>query len=275
MLPQRYKVKGLFVEEAPAQQLTQNTGTLQGRPPVLLLHGACHGAWCWENWLTALPKKGWHTYTMALRNHPGSWVSDREAYCQRTFIADYIEDLAIVTAHIGRTCVIVGHSMGGLIAQKYMEILPNGNKAESGMVLVASGAPGFFGTGNRAPLPEDKPVLFDKEVAANYFYSKAPPEVLDRAIQRLVGESPSVMNEYSQPPGIEIDPARITCPSLVISAALDRTIVPHDNRLAEFFKADYHLAKDIGHGLMLETGWEKVLDVVVAWLEQHFPGSHA
>ena len=25
-----------------------------GRPPVLLVHGAYHGAWCWEHWVDRL-----------------------------------------------------------------------------------------------------------------------------------------------------------------------------------------------------------------------------
>ena len=263
--PRRYKVEGLFIEEGQPEG-----GAFEGRPPILLLHGACHGAWCWEYWLKELPRRGWHTYTMALRNHPGSKILDRETYCRNTSTLDYVQDLATVTAHIGQPCVVVGHSMGGLIAQKYMETLPNGTE-EAGLIMVASGAPAPFGVGKRAPISEETPFLPSKEMARQYFYANAPEEVLEKALARLVGESPSVMNEYSQPPGLIIDPEKVTCPKLVISAELDTTVVPKDETLATFYNADYHFAEGIGHGLMLETGWEKPFDFVCDWLNNLFP----
>ena len=268
-VPSRYRVKGLFVEEAPPVPATKGVA----RPPLLLLHGACHGAWCWENWLAALPLRGWHTFTMALRNHPGSHIFDRETYCRHTRVADYVEDVATITHHIGRPCVVIGHSMGGIVMQKYTETSTrSGLLPPAGMILLASAPPGNFGPIRPEALPEDQPYLPEKEFARQYFITHASPEVSRRTVDRLVGESPSVLNDYSRPPGVVVEPGSIQCPTLVISAEEDRTIVPKDDWLAGHLGAEYHLAKGMGHGLMYETGWEGLLDVVCVWLDRQFPG---
>ena len=44
-----------------------------GRPPLLFVHGAWHGAWCWqEHWLPAVAAAGWHGVAVSLRGHGAS-----------------------------------------------------------------------------------------------------------------------------------------------------------------------------------------------------------
>ncbi|NTV52837.1 MAG: hypothetical protein HGA76_07495, partial [Candidatus Firestonebacteria bacterium] len=47
------------------------------RPPLILIHGICHGAWCWENYLDFFSKQGFDVYALSLRGHGASAGGDR------------------------------------------------------------------------------------------------------------------------------------------------------------------------------------------------------
>ncbi len=88
-------------------------------PPILLVHGAWHGAWCWEsNFLDYFADNGWETHAMSLRGHGQSEGKDK---IRKWSIADYVADVHQVVNSLERKPIIVGHSMGGFVTQKYLE----------------------------------------------------------------------------------------------------------------------------------------------------------
>ena len=86
----------------------------RARPASLLfVHGMWGGAWVWERWLPFFAARGWDGYALNLRGRAGSRsVAD----VGRVPLADYVEDAAAVARCLGEV-VVVGHSMGGLVAQ--------------------------------------------------------------------------------------------------------------------------------------------------------------
>jgi hypothetical protein len=272
-----YQHEGLLV--CHAQPAPRKPGAARRRPPLLLVHGAGHGAWCWENWLRTLPRHGWEGYALSLRNHPGSRTVEREDYLSRLRVDDYVDDVATVARHIGRPVVLVGHSMGGLIAQRYAARPPakagiarslfrEAPRPVAALVLLASAGPGALGPLRGEALPLDSGYLPDADTArARYFY-RAPQAVVDAAVPRLVEESPSVMNDYSLAPGLAVDPTAIGCPVLSVTAEYDGTSVPRDGRLAAYYGGEHMPCRDIGHDLMLDEGWEPVLDQILAWVRR-------
>ena len=86
--------------------------------PVLFVHGAWQAAWCWENYQLAFAKAGIASYALSLRGHGGTGNSKPLRW---TRIKDCVADVAQAIAEIGDSAVIVGHSMGGLVVQKYLE----------------------------------------------------------------------------------------------------------------------------------------------------------
>jgi pimeloyl-ACP methyl ester carboxylesterase len=270
------KVAGLHVEHAPASA----GGTGLDRPPLLLVHGAGHGAWCWEHWLDVLPGRGWECWALSLRNHPGSFAVDDETYRTRLRVSDYAADVAAVAAHIGRPAVVAGHSMGGIVAQSYaarafaaQRSAPSARApvpVPAGLVLLASVPPGAYAPIRSAPIPSAGPYLLTPEVAAAHYFHGLDPGAARRLMERLVPESPAVMNEYSLGSGVPIGREAIGCPILVVTPEHDRTPAPRDRRIAEHYGADYLIARGIGHDLMLDRGWEGSLDAIEAWLRGRF-----
>ena len=88
-------------------------------PPLLFVHGAGHGAWCWaEHFLDFFAEHGFDSYALSLRGHGRSGGRERLPW---TSIADYVSDAEQVAAGLPRDPVLVGHSLGGRVVQKYLE----------------------------------------------------------------------------------------------------------------------------------------------------------
>ena len=78
--------------------------------PLVMLHG---GAWCWQEFLSLIPTlaQKWHTYALDLRgNGRSGWVP--ETYR----LKDFVDDNAQFLEQLDRPAVLVGHSIGGVVA---------------------------------------------------------------------------------------------------------------------------------------------------------------
>ena len=87
--------------------------------PLLFVHGAYHGAWCWDEYfLDFFADKGYHALAISLRGHGGSPSPRPLRFCT---LEDYVDDVRSVVADLPVKPVLVGHSMGGFIVQKYLQ----------------------------------------------------------------------------------------------------------------------------------------------------------
>jgi pimeloyl-ACP methyl ester carboxylesterase len=83
-----------------------------GRPPVILVHGAANSAAVWTYWSAALAADGWPTYAVDLRGHGASDPID----LSRTSMHDCLADVRQLARQLRERPVIIGWSMGGLVA---------------------------------------------------------------------------------------------------------------------------------------------------------------
>src|SRR5215208_6557244 len=82
------------------------------RPPIVLVHGAANSATVWTFWLAELARQGWPACAIDLRGHGRSGPAD----LARTGMVDYAADVGTLVGQLGRRPVLVGWSMGGLVA---------------------------------------------------------------------------------------------------------------------------------------------------------------
>ncbi|HEY4130173.1 MAG TPA: alpha/beta fold hydrolase, partial [Gemmatimonadaceae bacterium] len=90
------------------------------RAPVLFVHGYFADATIWREWLPFFAQRGFPAYAINLRGRGGSDAGPSGATngdLGRASIADFVDDVRRVAQAIGNPAV-VGHSMGGLIAQQ-------------------------------------------------------------------------------------------------------------------------------------------------------------
>jgi pimeloyl-ACP methyl ester carboxylesterase len=86
----------------------------------VLVHGAAHGAWCWEEVAARLAAKGHRVVVPDLPGH-----GRRAAEVRRAGITAYAEAVAQAMALGGVSrAILVGHSMGGIVISKVAELAP-------------------------------------------------------------------------------------------------------------------------------------------------------
>jgi len=251
MLEQQYHtVHGLYVREATQQQ--ESSGFL------VMIPGSCHGWWAYEEWLPFFAERGWKSYALSLRNHTGSYSVPDDDYV-RLSVQDYVNDVSSVLEWINAPVVLLGHSMGGIIAQKVAELVDL-----KALVLVAPVGPGQLGTINE-PVAEDRPIMPDAATVRRLWFHEVTEERFATIYERLVPESPSVINEYRSGK-VTVDRGKIHCPILVIEGEYDRSGTHNPESVARFYDATYILVPNAGHDLMLEPLAAEVAEKIQEWL---------
>lgn len=89
----------------------------------VLVHGACHGAWCWYKLLPLLKSQGHKVTPLDLA---ASGVHPKEVH-ELTCFTDYVEPLMELMESLEEEerVILVGHSLGGLCIAMAMERFPH------------------------------------------------------------------------------------------------------------------------------------------------------
>jgi pimeloyl-ACP methyl ester carboxylesterase len=240
--------------------------------PILFVHGAWHGAWCWEeNFLPYFAGKGYPTHALSLRGHG---KSDGPAHYSLMRIADYVADVALVVSQLPGKPVLVGHSMGGLVVQKYLEA-----QAVPAAVLLASvPVKGVFQTTlrilRRHPLAFLRanltwslyPIIGTAELAREAFFSAdIPLDRLNRYFNLLQDESYLAFLDMML---INLPkPEKISTDLLILGAEDDSIFHPEEiEATAKAYNKRPEIFKGMAHDLMLENKWPVVADRIIEWL---------
>jgi pimeloyl-ACP methyl ester carboxylesterase len=236
---------------------------------VLFVHGMWGGSWCLRNYLYAAAATGWDAWAVNLRGHGESAVPGGLG---RVSLVDYVADVRRCLDRIG-PAVLVGHSMGGLIAQKAAE---GGGVAAA--VFLASAPPRGI-TALRWPvlsrmtryLPAmlaERPFTVRRADADFLLLNRLTPEQREWAFPRFGAESGRVARELALG-GLAVEAGAVQCPTLVVGAQDDRITPPGlERRIARRFGAEYQEAAGHAHMLTLEDGWERPFKDVLAWMER-------
>ncbi len=253
--------------------ISQRPPAAARRTPILFIHGMWHAAWCWaEYFLPYFVQRGYVSHALSLRGHGNSEGRERLRWHS---IADYVADVAQVAGQMDVPPVVVGHSMGGMIVQKYLET----HTAPAGVLLAAAPPggviPATVRVALRHPLAFLKanltlsmwPIVNTPALTREAFFSADMPEEQVRAyFARLQDES---YRAYWDMLMLNLPKTqRIKTPLLVLGATRDMIISQKDvvatarayGTQAEFF--------DLAHDMMLEAGWQAVADRILDWLDE-------
>ena len=238
-------------------------------PPLLLVHGAFAGAWCWrEHMVPWLRERGHRVSTVDL---PGRRGGADAARLQDFTLTDYVDAVARVMADLAEPPVVVGHSMGAL------------REPVAGLVLLSSVPP----TGLSAPAVEmalGDPELFGEVAAILAGEGGGSPEVLRRALfadtvapAEAMGYLARFQSESRQAVlalhGVQaFNPlAYWWTPLLILGGAEDRLIGPaHVHWTATLLGRRAEILPGLGHAVMLEPGWIRVAERIHDWVGDTF-----
>lgn len=245
--------------------------------PLLFIHGAGGTSRYLKNYLLFLSQAGWRGYAINLRGH---YPSDRESTLAQTTIEDYVDDVERVMRVLGiEDCVLIGHSMGGLIAQK------NAMQCKSvrALITIASAPPLGVPLEMKNNLPFSGNIMESMWGMINFKPIKIPYFLAEQTVLNNIDEhekkniflmfvAESLMVGYQIAQGVFVDPDKIKCPKLVIGCRHD-AIAPEsmEQKIAEFLQADYVSYEQFAHLPMLEKGWEQSAADISKWLKSNVP----
>ena len=240
------------------------------RPHLLFLHGMFAGAWMFAPIQRWFADRGYSSHAINLRGHYGSQpVAD----FGRVSVYDFVDD----ALHLARALaqpIVIGHSMGGLLAQKLAEA-----GAARAAILVSAAPPrGIVVTGpslvvrqlkHLFPILASRPIVPTRSDADALIFNCVPPAEREAFFAQLVPESGRAGRELSLS-GVPVDERKVRCPVLSIGAAQDRFVLPYVARaLARKYGADYREFPGRGHFMLGEPGWEQVAIGMEEWIARH------
>jgi pimeloyl-ACP methyl ester carboxylesterase len=241
--------------------------------PLLFIHGSCHGAWAYaKNFLPYFAAKGFSSYAVSLRGHGKSEVPEK---FNRVSVADYVADVLRAVENLPEKPVLIGHSLGGFVVQKYLEK----HRMPAAVLLAPSPVSGMLLPGMR--LQMKSPLLFLK-VALKRDFSLLynTPERLKKHLFSADADD-NEMAEYAALIGKESYRAATEMiynlpkaelikrtPILVLGGETDEIIQPkYIKKTARAFAADFKIFPATAHDLMLERRWQTAADFMIEWLE--------
>lgn len=234
---------------------------------ILLVHGAWHGPWCWDNFIRYLTDRGHEVGAVRLRGHdrPPGRIWHR--------VPHYVEDVERAVASLSSPPVLVGHSLGGLIVQKYLESRP----ARAAVLMATLPPRGSIGAVARLAVRHPAALLkanlllrlapfvsSSKLVREMFFAPTTPQSIVDRCFAHVQDES---YLAFLDTMFVLPRPQRVRVPVLVLGAECDSIFTTAEvQATASAYGAEAEIFPGMGHDMMLDEGWHEVADRIDAWL---------
>jgi pimeloyl-ACP methyl ester carboxylesterase len=245
---------------------------LRHSTPIVMQHGMWNGAWCWEPWQELFADRGWITHAHSLPGHGQSPVQRPIRWCTLDYYLGFLKQ------EIDRQPippVLMGHSMGGALAQWYFKKVADDLPAA---VLVApwparAVMPAVLGHARNdlvglvlAVLTlTATPAMRNPRVAAKALITDGALLTPDELHARLGPESFAVLVQHN--PLLWTPPRRVRTPMLWVASGRDAFFpLGPQRRSANRYGADFVVVPNDGHGLMIERNSVQTAATIDEWL---------
>ena len=235
-------------------------------PFLVFIHGAFHGAWCFENYYDYFYERGYNIAAIDMPGRGGMPQGDNFLTIGVNTIANAVIKGINSTDDIGDNRVVIGHSLGALSAGMVASKLDC-----QGLVVLTPSPPGQLEGAKAYPLaditqPRD---IISVDACRKKFWAHIDDEdLIQSQYAQLSPETPCLSNERAGLHNyIPWTPNR--CPALAIEAQLEDPITHpagQDKKVADFYQADYVYMENMGHCLMVGNGWQDGADHITHWL---------
>lgn len=241
-------------------------------PPLLFLHGSFSDARIWDEYfLPFFARNGYEAHAFSLRGHG---QSEGHQYLHTWRLADYVADLEKAVAAMPQPPVLIGHSMGGMVVQKYLEK----HRAPAAVLMSSVPPQGLLGSafglafakphllgdlnrlmgGGQPQMETLRDAMFHETIELERlrrYYHLCQPESHRAIWDMSLFDLPSLSN-IPRPP------------MLVLGAEHDVLIPPDQVRMtARSYGVSATILPDLGHGMMMETDWRIAADPILYWLK--------
>jgi pimeloyl-ACP methyl ester carboxylesterase len=249
---------------------------------IVMIHGMWGGPWNFENFKAYFEREGYRCVTPTLRFHDMDPRAVPDPRLGTTSLLDYAADLEKEIRALGAKPVIVGHSMGGLLAQMLgarglaRALVLQTPASPAGIVaLRPSVVRSFWSVQTRWGFWK-KPMCQSFAEAVYSMMHLVPAEERRRAYERYVYESGRAACEigywmFDPRHASRVDSAAVNCPVLVVAGAEDRiTPAAVVRQVAKKYEpvSTYKEFERHAHWMMAEPGWEEAAGYAAQWLRK-------
>ena len=249
--------------------IENNPKELKSKKPFLFVPGMYHGAWYYnENFLPYLERNGYKGYALSFSNHG---KSESRKNTNLLTIKQYVDDLKEAIQYIGQEPILVGHSMGGFVIQKYLET----NKNESN-VLLASVAP-YGNWRTTLTILKKYPLTFiktnillnlkiliqNKKLYLEMMFSNTRTfDEVEENYHKLDNES---IGAYLGMSGFNlVKTKKITSNIIVMGGELDKLVIVKEVMdTAKAYDTKPVIFEGVPHDMILDKQWKKIIDTII------------
>jgi len=248
---------------------------------IFMIHGMWGGPWCWDNYKSYFEALGSPCLTPTLRLHDVNPQDPPPPGLGRLSLLDYAQDLEDQIRALPQEPIIMGHSMGGLLAQ----ILAARGLGKAAVCITPATPWGILGL--RWSVMRSfwsaiwrlrffsKPHLPTQAEAAYAMMHLLSPQEQRQAYSRFVHESGRASAEIGfwlldGRKASAVDAAGIKCPVLVVAGGQDRiTPAAVVRKLEKKYRAmgRYKEFPEHAHWILAEPGWQDVAGYIHGWLK--------
>lgn len=253
------------------------------KPPILFIHGAFATSKAWDSLRPFFENAGFETYAPTLakgqrvKENPSAELAQLTLYDYANELKELIKEIA---AKHGQKPIIIGHSMGGLLAQ----YLATQHLCSAAIFITpappkdcAIKSPIVLFTFLNIALANDKNKSYKTWRIGNDWgvFNKVPKEERDALYDEFVFEAGTALHNLAYPEhdthsiGI-INENKISCPLLVIGAGQDRgTLTTCHRKMAKKYSkigGDYIEYENAGHMIICEPIVEKLATDLIDWI---------
>jgi non-heme chloroperoxidase len=257
--------------------------------PVVFVHGLWLHSSSWDPWIELFNKNG---YQAVAPGWPGDAETVDETRQNPDKVAGYgIDDVvgayAAAIAGLGDKPIVVGHSFGGLIAQRLLgedhAVAAIGIDAApaKGVLYLPPSALRVASIALRNPANRKRAKALTNEQFRYGFANAVSPDESDALFENWTIPSPMrPLFEAASAALMPKSPAAVDRkkndrgPLLLTAGGLDRTVpkavTTQTRKLYHKSTAitDLHEFPDRGHSLTIDSGWRAVADVCLDWLKR-------
>ena len=242
--------------------------------PLLFIHGTLHTAACWDaHFLDYFAQHGFAAHALNLRGHGNSEGREKLRW---TRIADFVEDVANAVQQMPSPPILIGHSMGGFIIQKYLE----DHDAPAAVLLSSASPAGLLPTAIRTARRQPwvfakvnltlslQPFIATPKLVGDAFFAKDLP--YEQLVEYWKQTQDDSFMAFVDMVALDLPkPEKVKTPLLVLGAALDNMIAPSEiQATARAYNTHAEIIPDVPHNSMLDPRWQSVAERILAWLNE-------
>jgi non-heme chloroperoxidase len=252
---------------------------------IVMIHGMWGSGNVWSDYKQYFESQGYQVITPTLRFHGNQFIHAAPAELGRLSILDYANDLEKEIRALNEKPIIMGHSMGGLIAQ----ILASRGLAAKLVLLTPAPPAGILAlrlSSIRTFMSVlgqwgfwRKPMRLSFNEAKYGIMNALTPDQQVEEYGKYSFESGHAAFEiafwtFDANKATYVDTRAVSCPVLVISAGKDR-IVPVSvvSKIAQKYQkatdVTYRKFTNFGHAIHQQQGWQEIADFASDWIKKH------